>query len=746
MASRQESSEDTIFVALGIKDAKEWISTLRWAIQNSGGKKICILHIHQPAQLIPFGMGGRAPASSLQESIVREYRETEKQKMHGILDEYVQFCRQKGVPAQKQPFEMDSIEKGIVECINSYGIRKLVMGAAAEKFYKRNMMEIKSTKAKYVRQKAPAFCHILFICKDRLIFTREASEETDTGQPNQLRSRSVTIGQRDSIKTGQSNYLPERSLTVGHNRDGSGMRMVEIPFTEGSEELPSLKKRLDAEGSSDEGDGLSRSSSRGGVNVTLASWTEGNENGLDLKALSLVSGFSRSSSSVEWASPSLKQSPSVISCTSSIAGCSSNGGLSFKDRSFDNSLYEQLQQAMEESENEASRRRKAEKDRIEAIRRVQDEMTQRKDIEEVLAKEREELKKVKNERDQLREELQISQEREISLNRQIEELQNQSDQLHLELDNALKEAEGLRRKQGEASSRQMQMFSEFLRHEIEEATQNFDESLKIGQGGYGNVYKGLLCHTKVAIKRLESIGVQGTSEFQMEVRVLSQLRHPNLVKLFGYCPEIYALIYEFLPNGNLEDRLKCKDNSPPLSWQTRIRIAIELCSVLLYLQNNKPHGIVHGDLKPSNILLDTNYVSKLSDFGISRLLQQDRNSSNTTLYHITDVKGTLPYIDPEFLETRVLTMKSDVYSYGIILLQLLTKKSPFSIANEVKSALEAGKLKTLLDSSAGDWPIGLAQKLARLGLRCCDRIRKNRPELGSDVWKVLEPMSASREL
>ncbi|KAG2720353.1 hypothetical protein I3760_02G032000 [Carya illinoinensis] len=744
MASRQESSEDTIFVALG-KDAKEWKSTLCWAIHNSRGNKISILHIHQPAQLIPL-LGGRVPASSLQESIVREYRETERQKMHGILDEYVLFCRQMGVGAQKQPFEMDSIEKGIVEFINSHGIRKLVMGAAAEKFYKRNMMEIKSTKAKYVREKAPVFCHIQFICKGHIIFTREASEETDTRQPNQLRSQSVIIGQKGSIKTGQSNYLPQRFLTMGHNTDSSGMRMVEIPFTEGSEVLPSLKKRLDAEGSSDKGDGLSRSSSRGGVNVTLASWAEGNENGLDLKALSPVSGYSRCSSTVEMASPSLQQSPTVISCASSISGCSSNGGLSFIDRIFDNSLYEQLQQAMEESENEASRRRKAEKDRIEVIRRVQDELRQKKDIEEVLAKEREELKKVKNERDQFREELQISQEREISLNRKIEELQNERDHLHLELDNALKEAEGLRRKQGEASSRRMRTFSEFSRYEIEEATQNFDESLKIGQGGYGNVYKGLLCHTKVAIKRLESSGAQGTTEFQMEVHVLSQLRHPNLVKLFGYCPEIYALIYEYLPNGNLEDRLKCKDSSPPLSWQTRIRIAIELCAVLLYLQNNKPHGIVHGDLKPSNILLDTNYVSKLSDFGISRLLLQDRNSSNTTLYHITDAKGTLPYIDPEFLETGVLTMKSDVYSYGIILLQLLTKKSAFSIANEVKSALEAGKLKALLDPSAGDWPIVLAQKLARLGLRCCDRIQKNRPELGSDVWKVLEPMSASCEL
>ena len=111
-----------------------------------------------------------------------------------------------------------------------------------------------------------------------------------------------------------------------------------------------------------------------------------------------------------------------------------------------------------------------------------------------------------------------------------------------------------------------------------------------------------------------------SSASSSQVQVLGKLRHPNLIKLIGCCSEQFMLIYEYLPNGSLEDRLKCKDNSPPLSWEARIRIATELCTVLVYLHSRKPHSIVHGDLKPANILLDANFVSKLSDFGICRML------------------------------------------------------------------------------------------------------------------------------
>lgn len=228
------------------------------------------------------------------------------------------------------------------------------------------------------------------------------------------------------------------------------------------------------------------------------------------------------------------------------------------------------------------------------------------------------------------------------------------------------------------------------------------------------------------------------------MNILSKLRHPNLVTLIGACPETFALIYEYLPNGSLEDRLNCKNNSPPLSWQTRIRIAAELCSVLIFLHSCSPQGVVHGDLKPANILLDANHVSKLSDFGICRILSEDEFSeNNTTLCCKTDPKGTFVYMDPEFLATGELTSKSDVYSFGIILMRLLTGKSALGITKEVQYALSNGILKDILDPTAGDWPFVQAKQLAHLAIRCCDMNRRNRPELASEIWRVLEPMRVS---
>jgi len=229
-----------------------------------------------------------------------------------------------------------------------------------------------------------------------------------------------------------------------------------------------------------------------------------------------------------------------------------------------------------------------------------------------------------------------------------------------------------------------------------------------------------------------------------QVDVLSKLRHPNLITLIGACPDAWALVYEYLPNGSLEDRLACKNNTPPLSWQTRIRIAAELCSALIFLHSSKPHSIVHGDLKPSNILLDANLVSKLSDFGICRILSNcEGSSSKSTQFWKTDPKGTFVYMDPEFLASGELTPKSDVYSFGIILLRLLTGRPALGITKEVKYALDTGKLKSLLDPLAGDWPFVQAEQLARLALRCCDMNRKSRPDLYSDVWRILDAMRVS---
>ena len=189
-----------------------------------------------------------------------------------------------------------------------------------------------------------------------------------------------------------------------------------------------------------------------------------------------------------------------------------------------------------------------------------------------------------------------------------------------------------------------------------------------------------------------------------QVDTLNNLRHPNLVTLIGYCQEVQALIYEYVPYGSLEDRLSCKDNTPPLSWQIRVRIATELCSALIFLHSCKPCSILLGDLTTAKVLLDANFVSKLCDHGNCSLRSHYQSSNNNiTQFWRTEPKGSnFAYLDPEFLSTGELTLKSDVYSFGITLLQLLTGRPPWGITKEVQYALDAGKLQDLLDPFAGD--------------------------------------------
>nr|DAD18321.1 TPA_asm: hypothetical protein HUJ06_019784 [Nelumbo nucifera] len=327
-------------------------------------------------------------------------------------------------------------------------------------------------------------------------------------------------------------------------------------------------------------------------------------------------------------------------------------------------------------------------------------------------------------------------------------LRNRLDELQKERDCAVKEAGELRKKIAEesSSSKKPQLFTDFSFSEIEAATGNFDPSMNIGEWGYGTLYRGFLRHTQVAIKMFQPQDSQDHSDFQQEMDVVSKLRHPNLIALIGACPEAWSLVYEYLPNGSLEDRLNCRDNTPPLSWQTRIRIATEICSALIFLHSHKPHRIVHGDLKPDNILLDANFVSKLSDFGIFRLILYVENAAggSSTASSRTDPKRTFMYLDPEFLETGELTPMSDVYSFGLVLLRLLTGKPASSgIVKDVQHALDNGNLEGVLDESAGDCPFIQAKQLAGLALRCCERSQSNRPDLRQEVWRVLEPMTAS---
>jgi hypothetical protein len=306
----------------------------------------------------------------------------------------------------------------------------------------------------------------------------------------------------------------------------------------------------------------------------------------------------------------------------------------------------------------------------------------------------------------------------------------------------LKEAEE-RKSRGGGMSHEVR-YRRYTIEEIEQGTDRFNDARKVGEGGYGPVYKGFLDHTQVAIKVLRPDAAQGRSQFQQEVEVLSCIRHPNMVLLLGACPEYGCLVYEYMASGSLDDCLFRRAGGPVIPWQHRFRICAEIATGLLFLHQTKPEPLVHRDLKPGNILLDRNYVSKISDVGLARLVPPSV-ADNVTQYRMTSTAGTFCYIDPEYQQTGMLGVKSDIYSFGVMLLQIITAKPPMGLTHHVGRAMERGALQDMLDPAVLDWPLEEAQCLAEMALRCCELRRKDRPDLGTVVLPELNRLRALGE-
>lgn len=209
-----------------------------------------------------------------------------------------------------------------------------------------------------------------------------------------------------------------------------------------------------------------------------------------------------------------------------------------------------------------------------------------------------------------------------------------------------------------------------------------------------------------------------------------------MVLLLGACPEYGCLVYDYMANGSLDERLLKRGDKPALSWQVRFRIAAEVATGLLFLHQTKPEPVVHRDLKPANILLDDYYVSKISDVGLARLVPPTV-ADDVTQLRMTSAAGTFCYIDPEYQQTGMLGVKSDVYSFGIVLLQLLTAKPAMGIAHHAADAVEKGTFEEMLDPVVTNWPLEEALTMAKLALQCAELRRKDRPDLGKDVLPEL---------
>lgn len=215
-------------------------------------------------------------------------------------------------------------------------------------------------------------------------------------------------------------------------------------------------------------------------------------------------------------------------------------------------------------------------------------------------------------------------------------------------------------------------FRRYHHSQIHKATDGF--STVIGKGGFGTVYKARFDDGLVAaVKRMYRISRQREREFCKEMKFLGRLHHRHLVTLKGFCitKAERFLIYEFMENGSLKEHLQVDRSKAPLDWRTRIQIAIDVATALEYLHDFCDPPLCHRDIKSSNILLDKQFSAKVADFGLAHAAP---NASSEYEQVSTDVRGTPGYLDPEYVTTRQLTVKSDIYSYGVLLLELITAR------------------------------------------------------------------------
>uniref|UniRef100_A0A6M2F5Q1 non-specific serine/threonine protein kinase n=1 Tax=Populus davidiana TaxID=266767 RepID=A0A6M2F5Q1_9ROSI len=291
----------------------------------------------------------------------------------------------------------------------------------------------------------------------------------------------------------------------------------------------------------------------------------------------------------------------------------------------------------------------------------------------------------------------------------------------------------------------------FTMEEIYAATRNFSPTFKIGQGGFGTVYKGRFQDgTVVAIKRAKKsvydkhLGV----EFQSEIRTLAQVEHLNLVKFYGYLEheDERIVLVEYVANGTLREHLDCIHGNV-IDLAVRLDIAIDVAHAITYLHMYTDHPIIHRDIKSSNILLTENFRAKVADFGFARLAA-DSDSGAT---HVsTQVKGTAGYLDPEYLRTYQLTEKSDVYSFGVLLVELVSGRRPIEAKREIKERITArwavkkfaeGNAILILDpklkcTAANNLAL---EKILELALQCLAPHRQSRPSMrkcAEILWSI----------
>ncbi|XP_020229764.1 probable LRR receptor-like serine/threonine-protein kinase At1g67720 isoform X2 [Cajanus cajan] len=285
--------------------------------------------------------------------------------------------------------------------------------------------------------------------------------------------------------------------------------------------------------------------------------------------------------------------------------------------------------------------------------------------------------------------------------------------------------------------------------ELKEATDNFSE--KIGKGSFGTVYYGKMRDGKeIAVKSMSESSCNGNQQFVNEVALLSRIHHRNLVPLIGYCEEEsqHILVYEYMHNGTLRDHIHESSKKKNLDWLARLRIAEDAAKGIEYLHTGCNPSIIHRDIKTGNILLDINMRAKVSDFGLSRLAEED-------LTHISSIaRGTVGYLDPEYYASQQLTEKSDVYSFGVVLLELISGRKPVSsedyssemnIVHWARSLTRKGDAMSIIEPSlAGNAKSESIWRVVEIAMQCVEQHGASRPRMQEIILAIQDAIKIEK--
>ncbi|KAK9699560.1 hypothetical protein RND81_08G181400 [Saponaria officinalis] len=698
---------------------------IKWAAENilTKNKNVTLVHVKQRQPMAPIPVGNAIPFSDLNEDVIEKRCPNEARE---FFLPFRCFLSRKHVKSQEVMLEDVDISRALIDYVRRNAIDVLVLGSTSKNGLVRKFKG--PDIATNVTKGAPEFCTVYVIQKTKILSTRPATRPVPKRNISQSQIFPNVINSSDAPPTitgfGTMSRGDKNPIQFTPSRLPEDSNVIRSPFTRGQ----AANGRSYGELSMPEIDISFVSSGRPSTDR---------------------SSFDRSSFDIM----EFSHGPRLSN------GSDTSFGSSFSDRrSIDlNSLSDSSSTCSGFSMSSSVNMAGFQDDMESEMRRLRQELKQTMDMynaackEALTAKQKAfDLQRFKTEENQRIEAARSAEEAAMA----IAEQEKAKCKAAIEAAAAaqkLAELEAQKRMSIEVKARQEAndrkkaiihdvRYRRYSIEEIEIATDYFAESLKIGEGGYGPVYHCTLDHTSVAVKVLRPDAAQGQSQFQQEVEILSSIRHPNMVLLLGACPEYGCLVYEYMSNGSLEDRLFCRGNTPPLPWQVRFRIAAEIATGLLFLHQSKPEPLVHRDLKPANILIDRNYVSKISDVGLARLVPPSIADS-VTQYRMTQAAGTFCYIDPEYQQTGMLGTKSDIYSLGILYLQLITAKPAMGLTHHVERAIEEGTFSEMLDPQVDDWPYDKALEFAKLSLTCAELRRKDRP----DLPQILPTLNRLRE-